>query len=1032
MKRSYLAKVTILVTSVAAALFLTLYRPSPEGLIPFGVGQAEVRAAPGSPSGKGGSSYSLGTLKIINVTLQKIHDNYVDPTRIDSKSMLLASLESVQRNVAEVLIEPSPAKSEVTVQVNDKRQSFQIADVDSPWRLHSKLREIFRFIQVNMNPSSDPAQIEYAAANGLLSTLDPHSVLLDPEQAREMDINTTGKFGGIGIEIGIRKRKLTVLRLISNDTPAARAGLMGGDHIAKINNEPTANLTLTEAMNRLRGDPLTKVVVTVERRGVAGTKEYPITRDEIRVSSVEGRMLKGSAGYLRIKSFSSSTERDLRRTMEELRKQGAKAWVLDLRENPGGLLDQAIKVADLFIDSGTIVTTVGYAGKQREEKRARLAGTDTQSPLVVLVNGGSASASEIVAGALKNMNRAIIVGQTTFGKGSVQVLFDNDDGSKLKLTIAQYLTPGDVSIQSIGVAPDIELVPVRIPDKLAGWKDFVRLRGKTRQMREADLDAHLTSKNVRTGDKPAESLKYFYVPPPGSPLLADDDEEEGPEDEEAPLPTDRFVEDFQIQFARDYALQGSTKRSDMLPRSKGFVQKRRAEEEEKISAALAKLGIDWTVGPKTSGTKLVASFTTDRDGNKVLAGEAIAVTGVVTNHGTAPAYRVHGYMKSDDYSFEDTELVFGRIDPGASRSFTAYIKVPMSAATRVDEIDMVFSEAGGAKVGAQPLKVVVDGQKRPLFAYTYQLIDEKAGNGDGLLQAGESHRLHVTVKNLGAGKSHRTTAMLRNASGDGVAVNMGRFEFDQIPAGETKTIDFTFDMKKEFAQKELVLELMVFDSTLHESLTEKLKFPVRSASAGPQAITGFAKVTRKEGVVIREGAADDSAMIGNARRGGVFKVTGRDGTWTRIELESGRPGFIPTSALAQVGSGPSAGAFTPSWQVTPPTIAVNIPSLETSGDKWSLSGVAQDDNHVEDVFVLVSNREAKVDGKKVYYRSNRGGRSKQRLDFASEIPVWPGNNMITVVARENNDVKTMQTLFVYRKGGQEGPESAAAPAPAVK
>jgi carboxyl-terminal processing protease len=1023
MNRKFLGKLAVIGCALCAALFLTVCRPSPRQLVPFGIGPAEVRAAPGTSASQLRANYDLTSLKVFNQTLVKIRDNYVDPERIDPKAMLLAALDSVQRNIPEVLVEPR--QDEVVVTVNDKTKTFAIGDVDTVWTLASRLKEIFRFVQASMNPASDPAQIEYAAVNGMLSTLDPHSVLLDPEAAREMDISTSGKFGGIGIVIRMPKGKLTVVSLISDDTPAAKAGLKAGDHIIAINNEPTANLTLNEAMNRLRGDPQTKVTVTIERGGVAGQNDYVITRDVIHVSSVKARLLKGGVGYVKIEQFSSDTGRDLKRALEDLRRQGAKAWVLDLRGNPGGLLDQAVNVTDLFVDSGTIVTTVGNAGKQREEKRARADGPETKAPLAVLVNGGSASASEIVAGALKNLDRGVIIGQTTFGKGSVQVLFDFDDGSKLKLTIAQYLTPGDVSIQSVGITPDIELVPVVVPAQIKTPRDAMRLLGLgKRGMHESDLDAHLTSKNTLPVGKPTDTVRYLYAPKPDA--YADDDED-GAVVEEPTAPEDGFEEDFEIRFARDFVAQASSaRRKDDLDKSKAFVQKRKTEEEAGIGAALAVLGIDWNTAASSAGAKLSAQITTDHAGNRVNAGDVLAITGTVTNTGTAPASRVHGFAKTDDYTFEYTELAFGRIDPGQTRTFTTYVRVPRDAEDRVDDIRWEFTEAGGAAVDVAPLKLTVTAQPRPLFAYTYQLIDD-GGNGDGLLQVGESVRLRATVKNEGKGAALRTTAMLRNASGDGVVVNKGRFELDKIPPGESRTVEFTFDVKKDFEPAELTLELSVYDATLREAVNEKLRIPVRPAAAGPRAGSGVVKVKSATAQIL-EGAAGDAAPIATAKKGALFRETGRLGTWVRIELEAGRPGFIAASDVGSASGQPSA-AFATVWRVTPPSIALKVPSLETSGDRWHLEGSAVDDNHVEDIYVVVSNRDAKIEARKVYYLSNRGKASPLRLDFAADIPVWPGSNMVTIVARENDEVRTIQTLFILRSGPAQATAPAPAPAP---
>ncbi|HKA87543.1 MAG TPA: MXAN_5808 family serine peptidase [Haliangiales bacterium] len=1011
-------KATLIAGAIATALILTITRPSPQGLVPFGVGQAEVRAAPGTAAAaKAKGNYDLSALRVINWAMVKVRDSYVDPKRIDAKSMLIAALDSVQRNIAEVMVDARDDKTAVIVTVNDQSKTFPIGDVDSVWTATKRLKDIFRFIQGNVSPTADLAQIEYAALNGMLSTLDPHSNLLDPEQAREMEVQTTGKFGGIGIVIGMRRDKktnfnrLTVISLIAGDTPANRAGLKAGDRIVKINDEPTDNLTINEAMNRLRGDPRTKVTVTVERSG-AKPQAYEITRDIITNSAVTKQLLAGNVGYLRITSFSQTVASDLRRAMDELRGKGVKGWVLDLRNNPGGLLEQAVRVADVFVDNGTLVTTVGHAGRQREEKRAE-GGNSDRLPLAVLVSGTSASASEIVAGALKNLDRGVIVGQQTFGKGSVQILYDYEDGSKLKLTTAQYLTPGDVSIQSVGIAPDIELQRVLIPEKIAGYKDYLRLLKPQRAYRESELDAHLVSKNVREGDKPADTVRYLppQEPKPAATAKDDDEDEDGAEDDAAGDGT-AFKEDFEITFARELvASTTSMRRKDALRDAKSFVARRKAEEEARIAGALGKLELDWTAG-KPGGAHLTAQVVTDRPGNKVKAGDVVGITGTVTNTGASPAYQVHARASSDDWVFDGTELVFGKIEPGAKKSFTMYVKVPKDANSRFDEVAWDF--LGGDKVDAAPTKVAIEGLQRPQFAYTYQLIDE-AGNGDGMLQLGESARLHVTAKNTGKGAGLLTTAMLRNASGDGVIVNKGRFELKQINPGESKSVDFTFDVKKDFRADEVVLELSVYDTELREGVNEKLHFAVAQPSAGPQPQKGVVKIAKRD-VEVREGASEQSPVVGVAKKGAVLAVTGKEGPWVRVEVEPDHPGFVPASMVAPAAGPPTPNAFVPVWRVTPPVVTLAATPLETTQDKVTISGTASDDTHLEDVFVLVSNRDAKIEAKKVFYQSNRGRKSATKMDFSAQIPVWPGSNMITVFARENNDVRTPQTVWVYKNG----------------
>jgi carboxyl-terminal processing protease len=302
----------------------------------------------------------------------------------------------------------------------------------------------------------------------------------------------------VGIVISIRDQMLTVIKPMPG-TPAGRAGLKRYDRIVRINNESTLNMPLDDAVRRLRGDPGTDVSVWISREGAggwSGSRPFKLQREVINVESVESRMLDQGVGYVRLKQFQAGTAGELDSALVALHRAEPRmrGLVLDMRSNPGGLLDQAAKVADRFLRSGVVVTTVS-ASEPRDEKVAKSPGTEPDYPLVVLVNSSSASASEIVAGALKNHDRAIIVGQKTFGKGSVQLVFPDVTREKaaLKLTIAQYLTPGDISIQSVGITPDVELDPMTV-DALE--MDVMR-PGK--RMRERDLSKHLSSARAAAG-----------------------------------------------------------------------------------------------------------------------------------------------------------------------------------------------------------------------------------------------------------------------------------------------------------------------------------------------------------------------------------------------------------------------------------------------------------------------------------------------------------------------------------------------------
>ncbi|RMG61505.1 MAG: S41 family peptidase [Deltaproteobacteria bacterium] len=310
-------------------------------------------------------------------------------------------------------------------------------------------------IQNNYVEDVDPQKLVYGAIKGMLQSLDPHSSFLTPDMFKEMQVETKGSFGGLGIEIGIRDGFLTIISPIE-DTPAFRAGLKAGDRIVKINDEPTKDMSLMEAVKRLRGEPGTQVTVWIMREGWEKPKPFTITRDIIKIKSVRWKVMDGY-GYVKINQFQADTDRELENALMEIEKETGeiKGLVLDLRNNPGGLLNQAVKVADMFIDSGLIVYTDGRRQDQKFRYTAQDVGTYTGFPMIVLVNEGSASASEIVAGALQDHGRAVVLGTQTFGKGSVQTIIPLEDGSAIRLTTAQYFTPSGRSIQAKGITPDI-------------------------------------------------------------------------------------------------------------------------------------------------------------------------------------------------------------------------------------------------------------------------------------------------------------------------------------------------------------------------------------------------------------------------------------------------------------------------------------------------------------------------------------------------------------------------------------------------
>ena len=320
-------------------------------------------------------------------------------------------------------------------------------------KLFTEVLDIIQKQYVDEVPAKD---LVYSAVKGTLRGLDPHSSFLDPEMYKEMQVETSGSFGGLGIEITLKDDVLTVVTPIEG-TPAYRAGIHPGDRIVKIEGLTTKDMQLTDAVKRMRGKPGTKVTISVVREGWTETKDFPITREQIRVQSVKTQQLEPGIEYIRLRQFQEQTAGDLDTALEKYAKEGKiQGLVLDLRNNPGGLLTSSVEVAEKFLDAGRLVVyTEGRVRNQNMRFQANSKKGFTDFPMVVLVNQGSASASEIVAGALQDWGRAVLLGTQTFGKGSVQTIIPLSDGSGLRLTTAKYFTPKGRSIHGKGITPDI-------------------------------------------------------------------------------------------------------------------------------------------------------------------------------------------------------------------------------------------------------------------------------------------------------------------------------------------------------------------------------------------------------------------------------------------------------------------------------------------------------------------------------------------------------------------------------------------------
>jgi len=402
--------------------------------------------------------------------------------------------------------------------------------------------DVIELIQKNYVDEVDTQKMIEAAIQGMVHSLDPHSTLLPPDALKELQIDTQGEFTGIGIHVTMRNNLVTVISPIEG-TPAYRAGVKAGDKIIKVDGKVTEDLR--DAVKRMRGPKGTTVVITILRQGATEPLDFTLVRDVIPIYSVKAEQLKPGYGYVWITNFRENTTSDLIEALNALEKGDTpmKGLVLDLRDNPGGILNQAIEVSDLFLESGEILSIKGRDGRNTKVFKAHADEIKRDYPIVVLINGGSASASEIVAGALQDQKRALILGTTSFGKGSVQTVETLRDGYGLKFTIARYYTPSGRSIQAKGVEPDVVVEPRTISEDEST---------RERMIKEKDLKNHLDAEPGKdfeaTHEDPNESNEK---PPAESPALKRFKAKHSPLDHEALLADNQVVRALDILISYD-------------------------------------------------------------------------------------------------------------------------------------------------------------------------------------------------------------------------------------------------------------------------------------------------------------------------------------------------------------------------------------------------------------------------------------------------------------------------------------------------
>lgn len=964
------------------------------------------------------SQYKLSQLGLLQRVVARIGSDYVDPERIKPDKMLEKAFERMQREIPELMFEPNLDFTRLTVTVGGQRTTLETRPVTDLAEVVGLLKRSLVFVEQNLKSDKPMQEVEYAAINGILSTLDPHSVLLPPEAAREMDVQIQGEFGGLGITISLRgdDNILTVISTLP-DTPAARAGLKGGDQILQIEDESTINMSLNEAVSKLRGLVGTPVTILLSRKEWEQPRSMTLLRETIKIEATTHEWLGQGIGYVHLKTFQHNSSSDLREALEGFRAEHGevKGLVLDLRNNPGGPLEQAIEVSDMFLNDGVIVETVRAFGRNSEERKATMRGTEDPYPVVVLVDAESASASEIVAGALKNRDRAIVVGDQTFGKGSVQNLYPYPDDAKLKMTIAKYLTPGHKSIQSVGIVPDIQFVPVFAD------KEHTVFYASSGAFREKDLDSHFEeSAELVKAEKPAEVIRYFS---PGDFDFHRDDEKKKDEVVEPKKPDPKT--DTQVVFAKELILKaGKGTRSGMLSAARSVLKSYRDEKESEIQRQLGALGVDWSAGRSANAT-LVADVKVTGAGTPLKAGEEVQVALTVTNKGSGTAYRVRAITACELGTFQDVELLIGKLEPGASKTVTRAIKLPPNLFSMAEQLKVKLFESAETPAGEVATLFTVQERPQPSFAYSLAIVDDGSGtskgNGDGRIQRGESIDLVILMKNVGEGDAARAFAKVQNKEGRFVYLKRGTANLKEIKAGQWLEGRFQFQVKDSLAADAITFDVLAGDASFLRRPADEIVLPV-AAGPAPTVTAGSGQVQVRPGAAatVRTAGEERAAALATVKPGAILEVTGRLNGWTRIKIpfeQGALPGWLPDTVLQASPSGALAAAegLQPVFGYVPPTFVLPVAtySLPTVTRDMELTGQIKDDGNLSSLYVFVNN-------KKRHLRAFTPGDMKSGPDghlsvpVSFKLPLEEGTNAIEVYAEDTSGLKSFEFFQVYR------------------
>ncbi|MEM6290727.1 MAG: MXAN_5808 family serine peptidase [Myxococcota bacterium] len=969
-------------------------------------------------------------------SVHMLQSEYFDSTRFEPTAQLVAALDALGMHTPEFFAERTADGTAVAVRVRAAKTTFSLDDLETLDAAARRLEEVLVYAQTHLDLDPEPLhEMEYAAINGLLSPLDPHTILLTPEEHADLGERTRGSFGGIGAEIRAERRAIVIVRVLP-DMPAERAGIEPGDVIIRIGDRSTVSMGVSEAQGLLRGPVGTTVGVKVRRKNES--LDIDIERAVIRLDSVRAIPLPGNVEYVRVTHFQEDTAAKLAEAIEAAKKEDRLGGlVLDLRGNGGGLLVQATAIVDLFVRKGALVIVRSAYGREVDEaEEATTVPADV--PVVVLVDEEAASAAEIVSGGLQALGRATVIGRSTFGKGSVQVVRPATPYGRelaLKLTIAEYLVAGDQRIQARGVVPDLELLPVE-PTGLDHVVRYYDLERFERARERARMANHPSAKHELIAEGSSESpLKLRYLATTAV-----------PEELSTVKDLPEVILDPEVRIASTLAqtLPGAVDAEARAAAVAKALAGLQGAEDTRIDAALAEADVTW--GDEGEHDVPLEVRATIKTPLPILAGEAFTLEVAVTNPSTQTVQRVHAITDCERERLDGIEVLFGDIAPGKTVTRTVELHVMPWYSDFVGDLDLeVHSGEPDAKPDARARAVFeTRALPQPSLSYDVWIVDDPAlvdvapqrpesepvpglpsfsvqGNGDGMLQPGERVLLAFRAYNDGDGDSPDLRAFLRNLSGEQGLLEEGFVALGPVKAGASATGAFGIWVnEKADPTRPLLLDLTVGDAQLRVAASDELSLRVLADAPALEEGPGVFTV-EGDTVQLRAGAGPSAAVVATAPAGASLAVRGTAGKWRWLTdpADESRRWFVPADLKSLV---PSTGAAKTTGvvarrSVQPPTLTFESVPSQTNAERITLRGVASHPERVRDVVVMVRPPGSAQADKKVDYFA--AAKDTTALSFEASLPLQPGVNRIFVLAR-SGEVQAPREMWVYRASDSAG------------